>query len=208
MEQDSGLLHLVVEVSCGSPGDFHFGIQQVFEHARIAAQHIRVDIAAVRKHLQVDAARIRTPPKIGGADHGMHSDQHTVVLGANQLVVAGGHGFGQGAMLKQGHAVADHDGVEAVPRRSPHQHAITGRQFGVQGNQHKNGRISILHKQRPRIPAEVGDGGFEDDGNCLVGFDICQGVDGAQGGECGGRRGPGSGGASENDRESWNQPLH
>ena len=138
----------------------------------------------------------------------MHGDQLSVVQVVDQFVVGGRYGFGQVAMVEHCDVVAFHEGAEARLRGSPHQNAITGRQLGVLGEKHINGRVAVLHKQFSCVAAEVSNRGLEGYRQRMTGLGVGEGVNGAQRGQRGGRGGPCSRGASENDRNCENQSFH
>ena len=86
-----------------------------------------------------------------------------IPVGADQLIEAGGHGFGHEAVAEQGHAIADHNGAKARLYGSLDEDAIARNQLGVRGGEHKNGNVAVLHKQEFFIAREVGYRGLERD---------------------------------------------
>src|ERR1035441_1181342 len=137
----------------------------------------------------------------------MDSHEYTVVLGTDQLIEGGGHGFGQVAVAEQGDIVADHDGAKAHLRRSPNQDAIAGKQLDRGGGEYKNGLVALLHEQEIVMARKVCNRSLKGGGQRLVGLGIAEGGNLAQRGQCGGRGCPGSRGPAENDRDHGNQSL-
>ena len=149
MQQNTGHLHLVVEVPGDRARDLHLSVKEVFEGALILGIDVCVNGSTVDDHAKIASWnwRSRVRHKIGGADQGMHSDELAIGLSADHLLEGGLDGLGQCSVTDDGDIPAIYIRPEAFMGGSTHQDAIAGNEFRICGGVHINGYVAILHKE-------------------------------------------------------------